>query len=231
MTHVVVRSKSATTCIRARPASRRRRQTVVSGPNRTVVDRPPLRSSARRTKMTICEAKVSFIQTRSLLPSQLKPTNDIGLVDRLQKLVNVLVDARLDLVSSPPPASQKSRTSVPLVPDRASRESSSSDGDIAERLFHLTISSFSTTTSKTENVTPRIRLIHEVSSNSASPDREQGVELKQLSRRNRLNSYSSRCRNSRIRSPRARRLFHFSVNRPLPLERSWHDCLLPTRLS
>ncbi|GAA5840707.1 hypothetical protein JCM3766R1_000518 [Sporobolomyces carnicolor] len=82
-------------------------------------------------------------------------------IDRLQKLVNVLVDARLDLVSSPPPASQKSRTSVPLVPDRASRESSSSDGDIAERLFHLTISSFSTTTSKTENVTPRIRLIHE----------------------------------------------------------------------
>ncbi|GAA5946294.1 hypothetical protein JCM3765_000186 [Sporobolomyces pararoseus] len=90
-------------------------------------------------------------------------------VERLQKLVNVLVDARLETISSPStsavsPQSPQSSTSVPLVPQAVLPPSS--EEDLAERLFNLTISSFSTNSTSTspsnELPTRRVELIDEV---------------------------------------------------------------------
>ena len=91
-------------------------------------------------------------------------------VDRLQKLVNVLVDARLETITSPPtssvsPRSPRSSISVPPVPECVLPPLN--EQDLAERLFNLTISSFSMDSTSTppskEFPTRRVELIDEVS--------------------------------------------------------------------
>ncbi|GAA5977513.1 hypothetical protein JCM5350_004716 [Sporobolomyces pararoseus] len=90
-------------------------------------------------------------------------------LDRLQKLVNVLVDARLETITSPPtssvsPRSPRSSISVPPVPECVLPPLN--EQDLAERLFNLTISSFSMDSTSTppskEFPTRRVELIDEV---------------------------------------------------------------------
>ncbi|GAA5977488.1 hypothetical protein JCM5350_004704 [Sporobolomyces pararoseus] len=90
-------------------------------------------------------------------------------VDRLQKLVNVLVDARLETITSPPtssvsPRSPRSSISVPPVPECVLPPSN--EQDLAEKSFNLTISSFSTDSTSNspskELPTRRVELIDEV---------------------------------------------------------------------
>ncbi|GAA5906366.1 fungal specific transcription factor domain-containing protein [Sporobolomyces salmoneus] len=109
------------------------------------------------------------------------PLRRINALDRLQRLVNVLVDARLEPVSSPStPSSSRSLPSVSLIPPAVTPRHDSTEEDLAGRLFNLTISSFSTSTN--DFGSERIRLIEEAekvlaedyvpqksSSNKASP--------------------------------------------------------------
>ncbi|GAA5868968.1 hypothetical protein JCM16303_000323 [Sporobolomyces ruberrimus] len=83
-------------------------------------------------------------------------------VDRLQKLVNVLVAARLESVDSPF-ASSPSRPSIhpiPHVPETAS--SNSDEEDLSERLFNLSISSFSTASPSNSVSAQHVQLIDDV---------------------------------------------------------------------
>ncbi|GAA6005185.1 hypothetical protein JCM11491_002610 [Sporobolomyces phaffii] len=89
-------------------------------------------------------------------------------VERLQKLVNVLVDARLPpTITSPhlsPPAyspgSTESASTVSLVPQPIAP--GGGDDDLAERLFNLSISSFSTASTSLDMRRENILSIEEV---------------------------------------------------------------------
>lgn len=107
------------------------------------------------------EGKSSLLPVTAVLASETDASDAV--VDRLQKLVNVLVAARLDSVDSPF-ASSPSRPSIHPIPHVPETVSSNSDEeDLSERLFNLSISSFSTASPSNSVSTQHVQLIDDVS--------------------------------------------------------------------